>query len=68
MTYDAKVWGPFHSKITLTGTGLIEGCNRQKCLYFLLVEMDCILLRFPVCVIGSSLVEIVKIENIRISN
>ena len=24
--------GPFHSKITWAGTGLIEGCNRRKCL------------------------------------
>ena len=24
---------PFHSKITWTGTGLIEGCNRRKCVF-----------------------------------
>ena len=30
--------------------------------------MECILLRFPTYVIGSSLAEIVKIENTRISN
>ena len=60
--------GPFHSKITWAGSGLIEGCNRRKCFYCLFIEMECILLRFPTYVIGSSLVEIVKIENTRISN
>ena len=60
--------GPFHSKITWTGTGLIEGCNRRKCFYCLFIEMECILLRFPTYVIGSSLAKIVKIENTRISN
>ena len=30
--------------------------------------MECILLRFPTCVIGSSLAEMVKIENTWISN
>ena len=30
--------------------------------------MECILLKFPTYVIGSSLAEIVKIENTRISN
>ena len=30
--------------------------------------MECILLRFPTCLIESSLAEIVKIENTRISN
>ena len=23
--------GPFHSKMTWAGTGLVEGCNRRKC-------------------------------------
>ena len=54
--------GPFHSKITWAGTGLIEGCNRRKCFYCLFIEMECILLRFPTYVIGSSLAEYVKIE------
>ena len=40
----------------------------RKCLYSFLIEMECILLRFPTYVIGSSLAEIVKIENTRISN
>ena len=56
--------GPFHSKITRTGTGLVEGCNRRKCF----IEMERILLRFPTYVIGSSFGKIVKIENTRISN
>ena len=60
--------GPFHSKITLAETGLIEGCNGRKCFYCLFIEMECILLRFRAYVIGSSLAEIVKIENTRISN
>ena len=60
--------GPFHSKITSAGTGLIEGCNRGKCFYCLFIEMECILLRYPAYVTGSSLAEIVKIENTRISN
>ena len=65
VTFDAKFW---HSKITSAGTGLIEGCNRRKCFYCLFIEMECILLRFPTYVIVSSLAEIVKIENARISN
>ena len=60
--------GPFHSKVTWTGAGLIEACNRRKCFYRLFIEMECILLRFLTYVIGSSLAEIVKIENTRISN
>ena len=59
--------GHFHSKISSAGTDLIEGCNR-KCFYCLFIEMECILLRFPTYVMGSSLAEIVKIENTRISN
>ena len=42
--------------------------NRGKCFYCLFIEMECILLRFETYVIGSSLSEIVKIENTRISN
>ena len=38
--------GPFHSKITWAGTGLIEGYNRRKSSYDLFIEMECILLRF----------------------
>ena len=57
-----------HSKITWVGTSLIEGCNRRKPFYCLFIEMECILLRFLTYVIGSSLEEIVKIENTRISN
>ena len=60
--------GPFHSKITWAGTGLIEGCNRRKCFYCLFIEMECILLRFPTYVIGSSLAEIVKIIIIQIKS
>ena len=59
--------GLFHSKITLAGTGLIEGCHRRKW-FCLFIEMECILLRFQTYVIGSSLAEIVKIENPRISD
>ena len=65
MTFDAS---PFHSKITGAGTGLIEGCNRRKRFYCLFIEMECILLRFPMYVIGFSLAEIVKTDNIRISS
>ena len=50
--------GPFHSRITVAGTGLIEGCNRRKCFYCLFIEMECKMLRFPTYVIGSSLAEI----------
>ena len=60
--------GPFHSKMTGAGTGLIEGCNRRKCFNCLFIELECILLRFLTYAIGSSLAEIVKIENTRISN
>ena len=52
--------GPFHSKTTSAGTGLKEGCNRRKCFYCLFIEMECILLRFPTYVIGSSSAEIAK--------
>ena len=45
---------PFHSKLTQAGSGLIEGCNR-RCFYCLFIEMECVLLRFPMYVIGSSL-------------
>ena len=38
------------------------------CSYYLFIEMECILLRFPTFVIGFSLAAIVKIENTRISN
>ena len=55
--------GPFHSKIARAGTGLIKGYNRRKCFYCLFIAMECILLRFPTHVIGSSLAEIVNIEN-----
>ena len=50
--------GLFHSKITWVGTGLTEGCTEES----IFIEMECILLRFPTYVIGSSLAEIVKIE------
>ena len=60
--------GPFHSEITSAGTGLTEGCNRRKCFYCLFIEMECILLRFPTYVIGSSMAEMVEIENTRISS
>ena len=60
--------GPFHSKITWAGTGLIEGCKRKKYFYCLFIQMQCILLRFPTYVIRSSLAEIVKIENVRTEN
>ena len=60
--------GPIHSKITSDGTGLIEDCNRKKCFYCLFIEMEFILLGFPTYVVGSSLAEIKKIENTRISN
>ena len=59
---------PFHSKITSTGTGLIEGSNRRKCFYCLFIETKYILPRLPTYVIGSSLAEVVKIENTRISD
>ena len=38
------------------------------CSYYLFIEMECILLRFPTNVIRFSLEETVKIENTRISN
>ena len=59
--------GPFHSKITWAGAGPTERCNRKKCFYCLFIEMECILPRFPTYEIGSSLAEIVKTENTRIS-
>ena len=46
----------------------MEGYNRRKCFPCLFIEIECILLRFPAYVIGSSLAEIVKIENTRIAN
>ena len=55
--------------VTSAGTDLIQGsCNRRKCFYYSFIEMECILLRFSTYVIGSSLAEIVKIENTRISS
>ena len=64
MTFDAKFWRPFHSKITRGGIGLEEGFNRRKCVLtcYLFTEMKCILLRFPTYVTGSSLAEIVKMK------
>ena len=59
--------GPFHSKITLGGTGMIEGCNRRECVLVIFIEMKYILVSFPTYVIGYSLAETVKIENTRIS-
>ena len=59
----------FHSKITWDGTGLIEGCNKRKCVFcYLFIEMKSTLTRFPTNVNASSLSEIVKIRNKRISN
>ena len=49
---------PFNSNVT----------EESVFFFCLFVEMECILLRFPMYVIGSSLAEIVKIENTRISN
>ena len=43
-------------------TGLIESCVRRKCFHYLFIEMECILLRFPTYVIGSSLEEIEKLK------
>ena len=62
--------GPFHSRITLTGTALIEDCNRRNCVLVIysLKIMKCTLVRFPTYVTGSSLAENVKIKNTRISN
>ena len=61
--------GPFHSKITGAGTGLIEGCNRRKCFCCLFIEVECMYIaEVPDVCNGSSLAEIVKIENRRISN
>ena len=70
MTFDAKFWRPFHSKITWGRTGLIEGFNRRKCVLtcYLFTEIKCTLVRFPTYVTGSSLAETVKIENTRILN
>ena len=31
MTFYAKFWRPFYSKISSAGTGLIEVCNKRKC-------------------------------------
>ena len=56
--------GPLHSKITWARTGLVKGCNRRKHA----IEMNYTLARFPTYEIVLSLVEIVKIENARISN
>ena len=48
----------------------MEGFNRGKCVLtcYLFTEMKCTLVRFPTYVTGSSLAEIAKIENTRISN
>ena len=42
--------------------------QKEVCSYHLFIEMKCTLMRFPTYVTGSSLAEIVKIENTRISN
>ena len=56
--------GPFHSK-----TGLIEGCNRKKCvLVICLLKRSAQWVRFPTQVTGSSLAEIIKTGNTNISN
>ena len=46
----------------------MEGCNKRKCFYCLFIEIECMLLRIPAYVIGSSLAEMVTIETTRISN
>ena len=61
--------GPFHSKITWAGTGLIEGCNKRKCVIVICsLKMEFTLARFPTYVNASRLLEIVKIKNVRILN
>ena len=61
--------GPFHSKLTLAGTGLIEACNRRKCaLVICSLKLSTLLVRFPTYVTGSSLAEIVEVANTRIQN
>ena len=59
--------GPFHSQKTSAGPGLIEGCSRRKCV-LVICSMKCTLVRFPADVTGSSMTEIVKTGNTRISN
>ena len=59
---------PFHSKISWAGTVLIEDYNKRNCVLGIYIEMKCTVVRFPTYVTGSSLAEIVKIENTRISN
>ena len=55
--------------LSTAGIGLIEGCNRRKCaLVISSVKLRAHLVRFLKCVIGSSLAEIVKIANTRMSN
>ena len=56
--------GPFHSDITWAGTGLIEGCNRRKCVLIICsLKWSAYVATY---VIGFSLEEIVNIENTRI--
>ena len=49
---------------------MTEGGNRTKCVLVAIrsIEMKCIMVTFPTYVTGSSLAEIVRIGNPRISN
>ena len=55
--------GSFHSGITWAENSLCVLVIQS-----VFTEMKCTLVKFPTYVIGSSLEEIVKIENTRISN
>ena len=69
MTFGAKFWRPFPQENNLSwnwpNRRLLQ---KEVCSYHLLIEMECILLRFPRFVIVFSLEETVKIENTRVSN
>ena len=68
MTFDAKFWRPFPRQNNLSWNcpnGRLLHKKLSAC--YLLIEMKCILVRFPMYVTGSSLAEVVKIKNTRIS-
>ena len=61
VTLMQRFGGPFQSKITWAGTGLIKGCNRKKCaIVICLLKWSAHWLGFPTHVIASSLSEFCK--------
>ena len=70
MTFDAKVWRTFPQQNNFNwnwpNKGFIK--HKKECFNVSSLPNKCILLWFSTHVIGSSLAEIVKIKNTRISN